>query len=421
MAKTKGRFFGVAALTVILIFLLAISAVLFSKYSSRRGTYIQTNSKNDFVLVADGRPFTVRGVCYSPIPPGESYLYNWWGDPARPWMVDGRLMKEAGINTIRLYEAGGRASQVKQVISDLYTNYGIRTIMGHGLGFWDFPHANYADPDFQHKIKREVYQMLKQYKNEPGILAWVLGNEANYSFDGKINPWSTPELDAIKNAYDRKIAKAKIYYGFLNELAGIVKKVDPSRPVGFGNGELGSIEVAKEYCPDFDFVGIIIYRGKSFGNLFRQLRDRYGRPSIIIEFGCDSYNAKLGTPDEENQAFFLKNLWRELSENTYFGNKEGNCLGGCIFEWNDEWWKYKQDDPKGWPVHNTEAGWTNGSYYFDIEAKDGLNMNEEWWGILGLDTEKEEGVNKRVLKKAYNELKKVWGEEVKKPEARDWR
>ena len=87
MAKTKGRFFGVAALTVILIFLLAISAVLFSKYSSRRGTYIQTNSKNDFVLVADGRPFTVRGVCYSPIPPGESYLYNWWGDPARRWMV----------------------------------------------------------------------------------------------------------------------------------------------------------------------------------------------------------------------------------------------------------------------------------------------------------------------------------------------
>lgn len=409
-----------AILAAILLLLLGVGGFLLVKFSSTPGMNVYENSKGDYVLLADGKPVIVRGVCYSPVPVGESYLYNWWGDPARPWMADGKLMKEAGINAVRFYEPGGNSSQVKQVVSDLYNNFGIRSIMGHGLGFWDYPHANYADPNFQHRMKREVYQMVKTYKDEPGILAWVLGNEANYSFDGSINPWSTPELDAISSFYDRKLAKAKIYYSFLNELAEIVKKVDPSRPVGFGNGELGSIEVAKEYCPDFDFVGIIIYRGKSFGNLFRQLKQKYGKPCIIIEFGCDSYNAKLQKPDEENQAFFLKTLWGEVEYNTYAGKGEGNCLGGCIFEWNDEWWKHQQDRPDLWSVHNTEAGWSNGSYYFDIGGEGNLNMNEEWWGIVSLSPEKEEGLNKRLSKKAYFQLKQIW-QQQDKSRVTNWR
>lgn len=409
-----------AILAALLILLLAIGGFLLVKFSSKPGTRIHENSKGDYVLIADGKPIVVRGVCYSPIPVGESHLYNWWGDPARPWMVDGKLMKEAGINAVRLYEPGSEPVQVKGVISDLYNNFGIRAIMGHGLGFWDFPHANYADPNFQLRVKKEVYQMVKTYKDEPGILAWVLGNEANYSFDDKMNPWSTPELDAIASFYDRKLAKAKIYYGFLNELAEIVKKVDPSRPVGFGNGELGSIEVARESCPDFDFVGIIIYRGKSFGNLFRQLKQKFGKPAIIIEFGCDSYNARSNEPDEDNQAFFLKTLWCELEYNTYAGKGEGNSLGGCIFEWNDEWWKYQQDKPDLWPVQNTEAAWSNGSYYFDIGTEGNLNMNEEWWGIVSLSPNKEDGVNKRLPKKAYFTLKELWEQEDKAAVC-DWR
>jgi len=407
-------------LALLLVLLLATSAFLVMKFSTPKGTKIYLNSEGNYVLLVDGKPFIARGVCYSPVPVSRSYLYNWWGDPAKPWLVDGKLMQDAGINTVRFYEPGGKPKQVREVVSDLNDRFGVKTIMGHGLGFWDFPHANYADPTFQHKVKREVYQMVKAYRDEPGLIAWVLGNEANYSFDGRVNPWSTPELDAIKNTRDRKLAKAKIYYSFLNELAEIVKKVDPTRPVGFGNGELGSIEVAREYAPSFDFVGIIIYRGKSFGNLFRQLKSRYGKPAIMIEFGCDSFNASTMTPDEKNQAFFLKTLWCEVEYNTYEGKGEGNCLGGCIFEWGDEWWKYKQDDPKGWSVQNTEAGWSNGSYYFDIEAKNSLNMNEEWFGIVSVKSDKEDGVDKRVPKQAYYDLKKVWEAEDKAP-ACDWR
>ena len=324
-------------------------------------------------------------------------------------MIDGKIMKEMGINTIRIYEPGGKPEQVKRVISDLYENFGIRTLFGHGLGFWDYPHANYAKPELQMIIKREVYSMVKTYKDQPGLLGWVLGNETNYSFDGKINPWSTPSLDRISNPYDRKIARAKIYYTFVNELAKIVKKVDPARPVGFGNGELGTIEVAKECCPDVDFVGIIIYRGKSFGSLFRQLKGRFAKPCIMIEFGCDSYNAATQKPDENHQALFLKQLWTEIKNNTFEGKGEENCLGGTIFEWNDEWWKYQTDNPATWTVHNTEADWSNGSYYFDITAPNGMNMNEEWFGIVALSDEKDiNGLRKRIPKKSYQVLKKMW-------------
>ena len=41
-------------------------------------------------------------------------------------------------------------------------------------------------------------------------------------------------------------------------------------------------------------------------------------------------------------------------------------------------------DPTGWSVHDTESNWSNGSYYFDIQAPKNMNMNEEWFGIVAL-------------------------------------
>ncbi len=408
VTKSTNKKIIAGVLIAILAVLIGVSTTVLMKLAKKGKAYIKQDA-GVYQLIVDGEPFTVKGVCYNPIPAGESHLYNWWGDTRKPWMADGKLMKEMGVNAIRVYQPGDNPDQVKKVISDLYENFGIRTILGHGLGFWDYPHANYANPDLQMRIKKEVYQMVKTYKDEPGVLTWVLGNETNYSFDGRINPWSTPSLDKITNSYDRKVAKAKIYYTFVNELAKIIKKVDPGKPVGFGNGELGTIEVAKECCPDVDYVGIIIYRGKSFGSLFRQLKEKFGKPCIMVEFGCDSYNAATQKTDENNQALFLKQLWTEIANNTSDGKSEKNCLGGAIFEWSDEWWKYETDNPSTWTLQNTEASWSNGSYYFDISAPGGMNMNEEWFGIVSYSDEKDiNGLRKKVPKKAYEVLKEMW-------------
>ena len=86
------------------------------------------------------------------------------------------------------------------------------------------------------------------------------------------------------------------------------------------------------------------------------------------------------------------------------GNASGNALGGFIFEWNDEWWKHNEGYTDDWLIHNVEAGWSNGAYFYDNRVKDSFNMNEEWFGIVSLSEEIENGINKRVPKKAYHDL-----------------
>ena len=365
-------------------------------------------SNGHFRLLAGGEPYIVMGVCYQPVPPGQDYAYNWWGDPAKPWLVDGQLMKDANINTVRFYQPGDDPRQVKQVISDLYEKFGVRTILGHNLGIYDVPPPAYADESYRELLKEQVLNIIKTYKDEPGILIWVLGNENNYSFDDQIAPWGSPELDAIEDDKERAAAKAKIYYAFVNDIAKEIKKIDPNHPIAMGNGEVFYLDVAKPLTPDIDILGLISYRGISFGNTWEQAEKRLGKPIILTEFGCDRFNALTKKEDEDIQIKFLISQWKEMLRNTCGMTGKGTVLGGCIFEWNDEWWKHDPSNPASWYVQDEAAGWTNGSYYYDIEVEGHMNMNEEWYGIVGLSLEKENGVNKRIPKKAYYALKELW-------------
>src|SRR3990167_5309064 len=115
------------------------------------------------------------------------------------------------------------------------------------------------------------------------------------------------------------------------------------------------------------------------------------------------------------QAFFLESQWRQIYENLA-GNKEGmgNCLGGTMFEWTDEWWKHSEHDPESWSAHDTGANWSQGSYYFDIKAKENKNMNEEWFGIVTLSEEIEGGINRRIPRKAYYVVREFWKNPITK-------
>ena len=127
------------------------------------------------------------------------------------------------------------------------------------------------------------------------------------------------------------------------------------------------------------------------------------------------------------QAFFLQSQWSQIYENLA-NNKAGagNCIGGTVFEWTDEWWKHNPDNPEGWKVHDTESGWPNGSYYFDTRAEKGMNMNEEWFGIVALGPELEnaapaggQGINKRIPRKAYYAIREFWKNPmIKKPRSK---
>ncbi len=377
--------------------------------------YIKHLKNGNFQLIVDRKPYIVKGVCYNPIPIGKNHEYDWWSDPAKPWITDGKLMQEMGINTVRFYQPGPNPEAVKQVIRDLYNMYGIRTVMGNWLGFWEFPCPLYGDKPFQDKVKKDVLDMVTLYKDEPGILFWTLGNENNYSCLGQVHPWSNDEIDKEPDPQKQKAMRGHIYYSFVNDIAKEIHKVDSNHPVALGNGELIGLEWAKEVSTDIDLVACIIYRGKTFGNLFKSLKATFDVPIVLSEVGADAYDAYLNKEDQNMQAFFLEAQWRQIYENLA-NNKEGegNCLGGIIFEWSDEWWKHNDSDTQWWAVHDTDSNWTNGSYYFDIKAPGNMNMNEEWFGLVGLaKDEKEPGLDKRILRKSYYVLREFWKDPAK--------
>ncbi len=326
-------------------------------------------------------------------------------------------MKEMGINTIRIYQAGEKPENVKQVIRDLYEQFGIRTILGHWMGFWEYPCPFYGDKAFEERVRKEIIDMVNLYKDEPGVLMWILGNENNYSCLGHVNPWSTEEIDKEVDPQKRKNMLAKVYYSFVNEIIREVHKVDSNHPVALGNGELIMLDAANLYCPDADLVACIIYRGKSFGNLFKSLKATFDKPLLLSEFGADSYDAYKQKEAQEWQAFFLESQWRQIYDNLAAGKEgEGNCIGGIMFEWTDEWWKHNPIDAESLKVHDKESNWSNGSYYFDIQAAKNMNMNEEWFGIVSLSgDEKEFGLDKRIPRKAYYVIRDFWKNPVVKP------
>lgn len=360
-----------------------------------------------WTLTVGGKPFFIKGVCYRYAPVGEGGKYDFFSSPERPWLVDGALMKKMGVNAVRIYEPSKNVTGTKMLIRDLFRKFGIKTALGSFLGFWDWPPANYADPAFREMLKEQYLDMVRTYKDEDGILFWIIGNENNYSFDWGVRDWTTPEIDLYRSPTERREGKARIYYKFINDIAKAVKKIDPKHPIVMGNGELLSIHIAKELCPDVDILGGIVYQGKTFGTYFERLKRLYGKPNVFIEFGADRYDAFKKEETEDWQAFFIKLQWLEIYKNRARGEGEGNSLGGFVFEWLDEWWKHSPEYKPGWKIHDTAGSWSNTAYYFDTKARN--NMNEEWWGIVGLGTEhKRNGVEKRILKKAYYVLRTLW-------------
>lgn len=402
--KSKTLFLYLFLLPLFLFILLIDSA-----HSLQSKVYIKELKNGHYQLFVQKKPYVIKGLWYNPIPIGKNYEYDWWSDPNKPWIVDGKLMKEMGINTVRFDKLGNNPEEVRQVIRDLYQFYGIRSVIGHQLGLWEYPHPSYDNKDFQDKIKKEVLNIISLYKDEEGVLFWVLGHNNNYSFSGQIKPWSNREIDKETDPAKQNYLRARIYYSFVNDLAQEIHKIDPNRPVvAMGNQELIGLEVANEVCPDIDLVACIMYRGKTFGNLFQNLKMIFDRPVVIAEFGADSYDAYKRKEDANMQAEFLESQWKEINENLA-GNKKGmgNCLGGIMYGWTDEWWKDDIVNKESWLVHDTSANWGNPAYYFDIKAADNKNMNDEWFGIVALSPELEDGINKRVPKKAFYTLKEI--------------
>ena len=400
------------------------------KIVERRGkapTELVKYENGHWQFLVEEKPYIIKAISYFPITIGQSpdagNLEDWmhqdkngngkidapydaWvdknynniKDPNESAIGDFGLFKDIGANTLRLYHQ----STNKELLRDLYKTYGIRIMMGDFLGMYctgsgaDWAEGtNYNDEQQRKNMLESVKKMLDEYKDEPYILMWVLGNENNYGgtfghVGGSGNAGAYPD----------------VYYSFLNEVAKYIRSIDPTRPIAMCNGDTLYLDIISQYCPDVDVFGLNTYRG-AYGfdhTIWYDIKRAYDKPVVIMEYGCPLYiEGESEEYQQEKQTEYNVGNWEGIHYNSC-GYGVGNALGGVIFEWVDGWWKSGQPPRFSPLMHETKGNWKgpfpgNWSY-------------EEWFGFCGQG----DGTSSpymRQLRKVYFEYKKLWTGETK--------
>jgi beta-glucuronidase len=365
----------------------------------------------DWQLIVDGKPYVIKGVTYAPTKvgqsPDEGTLGNWMDedfnkngsadgpyeafvdrngnglkDKNEPAVGDFRLMKMMGVNTLRLYH---HTRINKPLLRELYQKFGIRVIIGDFLGkyaigsgaSWN-PGTDYNDPQQRKKMLESVAAMAREFKDEPFVLFWLLGNENVYGY--ACNADKDPQA----------------FYRFANEAALAIKAIDKEHPVGICNGDVLYLNAYAKNAPDIDIFGANSYRGDyGFGRLWKGVREETDKPVFITEYGCPAYaEGKTLLQGEELQAAYHRAAWEDMAGNMAFAAGSGNSLGGVVFEWLDEWWKQYESK-----IHDTK-GVAMGPF------PDGY-FHEEWFGLCG-QADGSSSPFLRHLRKSYFMYKKLW-------------
>jgi hypothetical protein len=355
-------------------------------------------------IEVDGRDFMIFGMNWDYVPIGENYLYSLWVQPDDfiKEVLDREmpLLSGMGVNVIRQY-----VGIPPRWVEYIYRNYGIYTVVNHPMGRYGFtvdgiwyPSIDYSDPKMREAITADIVNMVKGFEKTPGMLFWLLGNENNYGLH-----WSSSEVEALPEG-QRDEARARYLYTLYSDVTDAIKAVDSHRPVALANGDLQYIDILAEECRNLDILGSNVYRGISARDFFSVVRQKLGIPVMFTEFGADAWDEKNMREDQLTQARFLLGQWEEIYEQSYGKGREGNAIGGFIFQWSDGWWKFGQESRLDF--HDTNASWPDDAYPDFVKGQN--NMNEEWWGITAKGFPDNRGLFEIYPRAAYYALQKAF-------------
>ncbi len=410
---TPGRFVKVGFWERLIAGLWKPGELLSIKRRSGKGkVYVVQYENNDWQLMVDKKPYIIKGITYAPTKvgqsPDEGTMTSWMEDDFNangridgpydafvdsngnnrqdrnePSVGDFRLMRDMGVNTIRLYHQPRKIDKV--LLRELYDKFGLRVIMGDFLGkyalgsgaAWN-PGTDYNNEEQKKNMIQSVTNMVLEYKDEPYILFWLLGNENVYGYACNADKYPSE------------------YFAFANQVARYIKDIDPQHPVAICSGDVLYLDIFGRECPDVDIFGTNAYRGGyGFGSLWQQVKEEADKPAFITEFGCPAFADGLSADKaEEAQAAYLKSAWQDVIDNSAFHWGAGNAVGAVVFEWLDEWWKAYE--PK---THDTHALWAG-------PFPDGY-MHEEWLGVAG-QGDGSQSPFLRHLRKSYYMYRKEW-------------
>ncbi len=244
-------------------------------------------TKEGWQLLRRGEPYFIRGAG------GDGSLEQ---------------LAAAGANSVRTWGADGIDSRL-----DAAHALGLSVTVGIWLGH-ERHGFDYSDEAQVRKQLEAARQTVLRYKDHPAVLLWGIGNEMEGFGEGD-NP-------AIWKA--------------VNDIAAMVKKLDPFHPTMTVTAELGGgrIDGVQKLCPAIDIHGINSYGGSL------SVADRYRaggatKPYVLTEFGplgvWEIPKNDWGAPSEptstEKAAFY-----RRSYESGVIG-APGLALGSYVFTW----------------------------------------------------------------------------------------
>ena len=299
-------------------------------------------------LNVNGIEYFIKGICYDPVPLGETKRNFDEIDK------DLSLMREAGINTIRVYSPIDDLNILNKI-----DKAGIKVITSFGYnqnGYYDILNGTYVD-------------YINKYKDHNAILLWELGNEYNYHPE-----WFNMNIDN--------------WYLAMNNAAKKIKQIDKNHPVSTAHGEIPNRK-AREMGKNIDLWGINVYRWDNPTSLIEEWEKVSDLPMYFSETGSDSYMTKDNNGfkkgiNEDAQAMANHNI---ISNVFKLKNK---LTGIVIFQFVDGLWK------AGNPEKQDIGGWAPNSTGVPYDG----SPNEEFWGIVDINRNKKKTFE--VIKKFFN-------------------
>jgi O-antigen biosynthesis protein len=249
-------------------------------------------------VLTDGKFFRVgaqkfhpKGVTYGPFKPDATG--STFPEPDQVER-DFQLLRQLNANCVRTYHVPPRW------FLDLAHEHGLKILVDY---YWPKHTCFLDDPESMEFARRETRKAAEAVAGHPAVFALTLANEI------------PPDIARWYGA--RRIEN------FLDELAGIVKSVDPQRLVTFVN--YPPTEFLQPKSLDFVSFNVYLHEPRPFNNYLDRLQSLAGgRPLVLAEFGMDAMRE-----GEDHQAQFL-------SGHVEVAFRAG-LAGTFIFAFTDDW------------------------------------------------------------------------------------
>ena len=243
-----------------------------------------------FQLLRNGQPYFIRGAGAD-----ESRLHS---------------VAAAGGNSIRLWgdEKLGESLDAAQVL-------GLTVCAGFWVGQVR-KGFNWGNANALAQQRERLRATVSRHKDHPALLLWAIGNEMEDPLGKNTAVWTS-----------------------INDLAAMLKQIDPSHPTMTVIAEIGGEKVKNIHhlCPAIDIIGINSYGGApTLGRRYTSLGGT--KPYILTEFGPpgiwelekDPIGAFPEPTSTEKAGIYRRAYQGAVLE------QPGVCLGSYVFYWGQK-------------------------------------------------------------------------------------